>query len=63
MKLNAINIRALNLYVCFALTTANLVSWDSILRIGDMSLVKRKPLFGVCDQGRLKPACAATEAE
>ena len=22
----------------------------------------RKPVFGVCDQGRLKPACTATEA-
>ena len=28
----------------------------------NMSLVTRKPVFGVCDQGRLKPACAATEA-
>ena len=27
-----------------------------------MSLVSRKPVFGVCDQVRLKPACAATEA-
>ena len=27
-----------------------------------MSLVKRKPVFRVCEQGRLKPACAATEA-
>ena len=27
-----------------------------------MSLVTRNPVFGVCDQGRLKPACAATEA-
>ena len=26
----------------------------------NMSLVTRKPVFGVCDQGRLKPACAAT---
>ena len=26
-----------------------------------MSLVTRKPVFGVCDQGRLKPACTATE--
>ena len=25
-----------------------------------MSLVTRKPVFGVCDQGRLKPACTAT---
>ena len=27
-----------------------------------MSLVTRKPVFGVCDQVRLKPACRATEA-
>ena len=27
-----------------------------------MSPVTRKPAFGVCDQGRLKPASAATEA-
>ena len=27
-----------------------------------MSFVNRKPVFGVSDQGRLKPACAATEA-
>ena len=27
-----------------------------------MSLVTRKPAFGVCDQVRHKPACAATEA-
>ena len=27
-----------------------------------MSLVTRKPVFGVCDQGRLKLICAATEA-
>ena len=27
-----------------------------------MSLVMRKPVFGVFDQVRLKPACAATEA-
>ena len=26
-----------------------------------MSLVTRKPVFGVCDQVRLKPACSATE--
>ena len=26
-----------------------------------MSLVTRKPVFGVCDHGRLKPACEATE--
>ena len=28
----------------------------------DMSLVTRKPVFGVCDQGRLKLAYAAMEA-
>ena len=27
-----------------------------------LNLVTRKPIFGVCDLGRLKPACAATEA-
>ena len=27
----------------------------------NMSLVTRKPLFRVSDQGRLKPACSATE--
>ena len=27
-----------------------------------MSHVTRKPVFGVCDQVRLKPACSATEA-
>ena len=26
-----------------------------------MSHVMRKPVFGVCDQVRLKPACSATE--
>ena len=27
-----------------------------------MSPITRKPVFGVCNQGRLKPACAAPEA-
>ena len=27
----------------------------------NMSLLMRKPVFGVCDQVRLKPACSATE--
>ena len=27
-----------------------------------MSLVTKKPVFGVCDQVRLKPACSPTEA-
>ena len=27
-----------------------------------VNFVTRKPVFGVCDQGRLKPPCAATEA-
>ena len=27
----------------------------------NLSLIMRKPVFGVCDQGRLKPVCAATE--
>ena len=29
----------------------------------DMSLIMRKPVFGVFDQVRLKPACPATEAK
>ena len=29
---------------------------------GKVSLVTRKPVFGVCDQVRHKSACAATEA-
>ena len=28
----------------------------------NMSLIMRKPVFGVCDLGRLKPARSATEA-
>ena len=28
----------------------------------NMSLVRKKPVFGVCNQGRLKLACASTEA-
>ena len=28
----------------------------------NMSLTKRKPVFEVCNQVRLKPACTATEA-
>ena len=35
-------------------------SWDKAL-LDEMSLVTGKPVFGVCDQGRLKPAFAATE--
>ena len=38
------------------------ISSESKPNIPLMSLVTRKPVFGVCDQGRLKPACAATEA-
>ena len=30
--------------------------------LSHMSLVSRKPVFGVCDQVRLKPACSASEA-
>ena len=26
-----------------------------------MSHITRKPVFGICDQGRLKPASSATE--
>ena len=34
----------------------------SILSISKMSLVTRKPVFGIFDQVRLKPACSASEA-
>ena len=27
----------------------------------ELSLVTRKPVFGICDQVRLKPTCSATE--
>ena len=27
-----------------------------------LTLVTRKPVFGICDEARHKPACAATEA-
>ena len=33
-----------------------------VLYVHYMSLVTRKPVLGVCDQLRLKPVCAATEA-
>ena len=35
-----------------------LTEWEG----GHMSFVMRKPVFGVSDQVRLKPACAATKA-
>ena len=34
---------------------------SSLWRTFHMSHVMRKPVFGVCDQVRLKPACSATE--
>ena len=33
----------------------------STYRVLKMSLVTRKPVFGVFDQVRLKPVCSATE--
>ena len=30
-------------------------------KVGNMSLVMRKPVFGVCDKVRLKPTCSITE--
>ena len=32
-----------------------------LLEQSDTSLVTRKPVFGICDHIRLKPACSATE--
>ena len=40
----------------------NVDGQQSDLREVIMDLVTRKPVFSVCDQGRHKPACAATEA-
>ena len=37
--------------------------WSLMHSIDNMSLITRKHVFGVCDQGSLKPACAATEAK
>ena len=34
---------------------------DEEMKLWNMSLARRKPVFGVCDQGRLKPACPGTE--
>ena len=34
----------------------------SLVTVENLSLVTRKPVFGVCDLVRHKPACAATEA-
>ena len=34
----------------------------TLLLVLYMSLITRKPVFGVCNQGRLKPACAVREA-
>ena len=37
-------------------------SWsDMVIVLNLLSLVTRKPDFGVCDQVRLKPACSASE--
>ena len=57
-----------NSYVTFL----NLIKWQLSFLIvtctyfdkwkHEVSLVTRKPVFGVCDQVRPKPACAATEA-
>ena len=45
---------------CSPRVTGSILSFSSLL--DEMSLVTRKPVFGVCDQVRLKPACSATEA-
>ena len=36
--------------------------WRSVMDVSHMSLVTRKPVFGACDQSRLKLACSASEA-
>ena len=49
--------RVLTFWVCRQYA----ISWNSFY-VNKMSLVTRKSIFGVSDQVRLKPACAATEA-
>ena len=36
------------------------VSYSNCCQL-EVSLITRKPVFGVCDQGRLKPACLDAE--
>ena len=71
--LNYINRTMVHLYVSWQkIALPSSVNWtradDSKQNRGNkennenMSLVTRKPVFGVYDQVRLKPACAATEA-
>ena len=57
-------------YVCWVMNTQRrgqpfpLISWKFTItcKCSLLSHVTRKPLFGICDQGGLKPACAAPEA-
>ena len=46
-----------------ALQVQKFQNFDVFMRdLSNVSLVMRKPVFGVCDQVRHKRACAATEA-
>ena len=47
---------------CFWKNLASSGNWtrDSVINWNQMSRVPRTPVFGVCDQVRLKPACSAT---
>ena len=63
LYLNDLSVFSCNRFVVvFVLLEKNL-STKAVLLIllGIMSPVMRKPVFGVCDQVRLKPACSATE--
>ena len=53
--------RALKISVVNHSATGPPNSLTENLLLSHISLIKRKPVFGVCDQGELKPACSATE--
>ena len=41
----------------------DILEWAQLkFEVMNMNLITRKPVFEVCDQVRLKPACSATEA-
>ena len=55
-------------YIDFSVSTTGMLAgvkvWSNLvykLHFHQMSLVTRKPVFGVCNQGLLRPACSATE--
>ena len=58
-----LSLRWTHMPICwFCHETAQIFNYCTGTHHSDMSHVTRKPVFGVCDQVRLKPACSATEA-